>query len=611
MKTPVILIAAIILSFLPASGSFGLNTPAGVDDLVAFDTDVGAWYVMSINSNVNDVVLWGERWGWGTADPVPGDYDGDGLDDLAVFDGSTGYWYIYSVEGGMITWAQQWGWDGATPVGGDYDGDQKDDLAVYDSAGGYWYILSLTQGVIVWAQQWGWPGAETVSGDYDGDGRCDLAVYDQNSGYWYILSLTRGVIAWAQQWGWPGAEVVPGDYDGDTADDLTVYDRNTGYWYSLSVTNGVIMWARQWGWASAETVPGDYNGDGVSDLAIFDQNTGYWYILSIAGSSSVLAWDLAWGWSGAAVFSGEFGEASGSSGSTTVVTSTTTTTTPGTIGGTGVTVAGGSFTMGDTWGDGEEDETPTHSVTISEFTLSRYEVTNEKMREVLQWAYDNDYVTIGSDYVKNVGEDPQDLIELGDDSRYLELTFNSETDEFEVDPDKDNFPSVGLTWYGAVAYCHFLSLKEGYESCYNIDAWTCDWTKNGYRLPTEAEWEYAARGGADGADTQYSGSDNIDTVAWYAGTSSNGTSQVGTKGANELGLYDMSGSAWEWCWDWFAPYSSTSETDPTGPAYGSEGTRVLRGGCWNVVASECRVSRRYGNSPETGNYFMGVRVVTP
>ena len=128
-----------------------------------------------------------------------------------------------------------------------------------------------------------------------------------------------------------------------------------------------------------------------------------------------------------------------------------------------------------------------------------------------------------------------------------------------------------------------------------------------FRLPTEAEWEYAARGGKKSRGYQYSGSKTLGDVAWYDGNSGSKTHAVGTKQPNELGIYDMAGNVWEWCQDWYGSYSSSSQTNPTGAVSGSG--RVNRGGSRDSVARVCRSSYRTSNSPGFRISILGLRLV--
>ncbi len=128
-----------------------------------------------------------------------------------------------------------------------------------------------------------------------------------------------------------------------------------------------------------------------------------------------------------------------------------------------------------------------------------------------------------------------------------------------------------------------------------------------FRMPTEAEWEFAARGGNLSLGYQYSGSNTLDDVAWYGDNSANQAHVVASKQPNELGLYDMSGNVWEWCQDWYGVYSSESQSNPFGPNDGSD--RVHRGGFWNNSANMCRSTRRRCCAPDVRHNYLGVRLV--
>ena len=134
-------------------------------------------------------------------------------------------------------------------------------------------------------------------------------------------------------------------------------------------------------------------------------------------------------------------------------------------------------------------------------------------------------------------------------------------------------------------------------------------TGQNFRLPTEAEWEFAARGGNNSGCYMYAGSNSLDDVAWYWDNSRRETHEVAQKAPNELGLYDMSGNVYEWCQDWYGSYSSSSQTNPTGPSSGSD--RVSRGSCWDSYASECRLSIRHSYSPNNKGKHLGLRLVLP
>lgn len=243
--------------------------------------------------------------------------------------------------------------------------------------------------------------------------------------------------------------------------------------------------------------------------------------------------------------------------------------TPSTSSGAGdnfVLVRGGTFRMGSA--NGDDDEKPVHSVTVSSFYISKYEVTQAEYEAVMEKNPSNTSHGIG-----------------------------------------DNSPVNQVSWNEAVEFCNKLSLKEELTPVYsgsgnnismNVNA-------NGYRLPTEAEWEYAARGGNSSLGYTYSGSNTIGNVAWYSSNSGKKVNPVGGKQANELGLYDMTGNVWEWCWDWYGNYSSGSQTDPTGKSSGSG--RVDRGGSWYLNASYSRSAHRNNLPPSFRNRNIGFRLV--
>jgi formylglycine-generating enzyme required for sulfatase activity/TolB-like protein len=235
-----------------------------------------------------------------------------------------------------------------------------------------------------------------------------------------------------------------------------------------------------------------------------------------------------------------------------------------------VLVEGGTFTMGSPSNEPDRgsDEGPQRQVTVKSFYMGKHEVTQREWQELM-------------------GNNP---------SKFR----------------GDNLPVEQVSWFEAVEYCNKRSVKEGLTPCYrgSGNSITCDWSANGYRLPTEAEWEYAAKGGNKNFLTYlYSGSNSAGAVAWYDGNSGSTTHVVGTKAANDLGIYDMSGNVWEWCWDWYGGYGSGSQTDPAGPSAGSN--RVIRGGSGGNGARNVRSSYRYNFGPSSRSNNLGFRLVRP
>jgi formylglycine-generating enzyme required for sulfatase activity len=231
-----------------------------------------------------------------------------------------------------------------------------------------------------------------------------------------------------------------------------------------------------------------------------------------------------------------------------------------------VFVQGGTFQMGST--SGNRFEKPIHSVTLSNFYIGKYEVTQ-------------------GEYKALMGSNPS----------------------YSGKGIGDNYPVNKVNWNEAVEYCNVLSRKEGLTPVYSGSDTTvsCNFNANGYRLPTEAEWEYAARGGKSSRNYNFAGSNNLENIAWYEDNSGSKNNPVGQKQPNELGLYDMTGNVWEWCWDWYVYYSSGSQSDPTGSSTGS--SRIRRGGGWANDASFSRTAFRGYAKPSSWGYNVGFRVV--
>jgi formylglycine-generating enzyme required for sulfatase activity len=235
-----------------------------------------------------------------------------------------------------------------------------------------------------------------------------------------------------------------------------------------------------------------------------------------------------------------------------------------------VRISGGTFTMGSPVSEPDrfDDETQ-HMVRVSDFSISRYEVTQKEYQDVM-------------------GTDPS---------------------EFKG----DRLPVENVSWFDAIEYCNRRSLMEKLTLAYTISGSGDDrqvtWNRSadGYRLPTETEWEYACRAGTT---SPYSSGDSVDSAGWYGDNSGETTHPVGRKKANAWGLYDMHGNVFEWCWDWYGLYATDAQMDPSGAASGSY--RVRRGGSWNiVVAQELRSAIRNADTPSRRSRVTGFRLVRP
>lgn len=229
-------------------------------------------------------------------------------------------------------------------------------------------------------------------------------------------------------------------------------------------------------------------------------------------------------------------------------------------------VQGGIFRMGSESGD--SDEKPVHSVTVSSFWMMSTEVVQRE-------------------YSALMGTNP---------SRFK----------------GDDLPVERVSWFDAVAYANKLSERDGLTPSYRISGTSVEWDRSadGWRLPTEAEWEYAARGGDKSRGHTYAGGNDLGKVGWFTdntGGKFGNTHPAGKKAANELGLFDLSGNVWEWCWDWYGSYSGDAQYNPSGAV--SETSRVIRGGSWNSGASNARSANRDHLPPDNRNIFQGFRLV--
>ena len=232
-----------------------------------------------------------------------------------------------------------------------------------------------------------------------------------------------------------------------------------------------------------------------------------------------------------------------------------------------IAVEGGTFKMGATYEQGkdaESDEKPTHSVTLSDYYIGQTEVTQALWRAVM-------------------GTTVQQQRDKANTS-------------WSIYGEGDNYPMYYINWEECQTFVQklnsLLSSQLGGRR---------------FALPTEAQWEYAARGGKKSNGYKYSGSNTIGNVAWYTDNSGSSTHPVGQKSPNELGLYDMSGNVWEWCQDWYCSYTSSSQSNPQGASSGR--SRVDRGGSWYNFARYCRVSGRHGNTPTYRDNDLGLRLV--
>ncbi len=247
-----------------------------------------------------------------------------------------------------------------------------------------------------------------------------------------------------------------------------------------------------------------------------------------------------------------------------------------------VFVKGGSFTMGNNARE-EALEKPEHKVNLSDFWIGKYEVTVREFRKFMET---HTYVTDAEKTDFSYIFDGKDLI-------YDKKGITWEYDVLgKKRVNEEDHPVIHVSQNDANAYCKWLSVQTGKK----------------YRLLTEAEWEYAAKGGPRHDTFIFSGSNDMEKVGWYAWNSGFKTHPVGKKKPNGLGIYDLSGNVWEWCGDKFAPYSAAEQTNPTGPDTGS--TAIMRGGGWRFYVTHTRCTTRRDMPPEFNGSGPGFRLAS-
>jgi formylglycine-generating enzyme required for sulfatase activity len=246
-----------------------------------------------------------------------------------------------------------------------------------------------------------------------------------------------------------------------------------------------------------------------------------------------------------------------------------------------VKVESGTFTFGAYKKDmqAEKDEKPNRKVTVNQFYMSKFEVT------VWEW------------------------------KEYTKATRANMPKEQSWGWNND-FPITNVTWEQAVEFCNWLSQKQGFDKAYSKAGprYVCNFESNGFRLPTEAEWEFAAHGGRKSKGYKYAGANDLELVSWNVENSETRPHAYGSKYANELGIFDMNGNVWEWCWDFYDKnhYKAVKDgmvQDPkaTGPIRGEK--RIVKGGSWDSKSTFCRISNKVATLPGNTYEFYGLRLV--
>jgi formylglycine-generating enzyme required for sulfatase activity len=265
-------------------------------------------------------------------------------------------------------------------------------------------------------------------------------------------------------------------------------------------------------------------------------------------------------------------------------------------------IKGGVFKMGRI--NKDNDERPIHDVTLENYYMDRVEVTYAEFKDFID----------SEKYVTEAEIEGWSWVWQGDKLiRMKNINWRHDSKGNLINQTGFNHPVLHVSWFDAIVFCNWRSEVFNKKKYYSIDMENkvvigTNKTATGYRLPTEAEWEYAARGGHISQNFYFCGSNDVGEVAWHRFNSDNSTHPVATRIANELGIYDMSGNVWEWCFDWYDQnyYATKQQSNPIGPDKGK--FKVLRGGSWHSITERtCEYTLRYWDYPKSRSNKIGFR----
>ena len=615
------------------------------------------------------------RWAWlGTrynpldgSLPLKGDFNGDGMEDLLQITPSGDVWG-FTREYDTFVSTKRWGWlgfyydemdgnEGLLPLTGDFNGDGLCDVLQITFYGDVWVALSNGTRFNP-PSRWGWLGFKfkrgtagksgmlPMAGDLDGDCRCDLLQTTVYGDVWGALSNGASFDS-PKRWGWLGFFYRPlegwlpalSDLDGDGRDDLLQFTpwgevwtaKSNGSNFENPMSRGAL------GFKYDETagylpLSSDVDTDGLTDLIQITPSGDPWVAINHGSGFDP---PRRWGFLNF-TFSRQQGNLPLFLSLCEPCES---------LNIDMVSIPAGTFTMG-ARDDGDDDrfacydEYPRHQVTLSHYEIGKYEVTNGQYCMVLNYALSKGYLRNASGGFYTGGEEVyhKGMILLHMNRTFCQIEYERDSFRWRIRDGYSmmNHPVLEVSWYGAVAFCNWLSEMEGLSPAYNLTTWNLvNKAGGGYRLPTEAEWERAAAWGGSkhwiygfesdtltGKDScNYGGPDHnyvnpldiripcTSPVGWFNGINISPNGNIHTlESHSPVGCYDMSGNTHEWCHDWYGTryYKGGDMIDPTGPASGT--CRVFRGGTWLSYAMFCRTADRSYTEPTGEILLIGFRV---